>query len=92
MYVTTATPNHENRNKKYPNIKETSISVNDIIKLLQGLKSNKAKDPDRNCSLLLQQLSLEIAPIFEDFYFEDAYYIFSFSAGVRFQLRVMINT
>ena len=45
------------------NMKEIHISVNGIIKLLQGLKPDKAPGPDRIKPLLLQKLCLEIAPI-----------------------------
>ena len=45
------------------NMKEIHISVNGIIKLLQGLKPDKAPGPHRIKPLLLQKLCLEIAPI-----------------------------
>ena len=46
-------------------MKEIHISVNGIIKLLQGLKPDKAPGPDRIKPLLLQKLCLEIAPILQ---------------------------
>ena len=51
--------------KTHRNMKEIHISVNGIIKLLQGLKPNKAPGPDRIKLLLLQTLCLEIAPILQ---------------------------
>ena len=48
---------------KYPNMPDLKISVNGIIKLLQGLKPDKAPGPDQIRPLLLQKLCLEIAPI-----------------------------
>ena len=49
--------------ERTPYMKEIHISVNGIIKLLQGLKPDKAPGPDRIKPLLLQKLCLEIAPI-----------------------------
>ena len=51
--------------KTHRNMKEIHISVNGIIKLLQGLKPNKAPGPDRIKLLLLQTLCLEIAPVLQ---------------------------
>ena len=52
-------------NSKYPNMPDLKISVNGIIKLLQGLKPDKAPGPDQIRPLLLQKLCLEIAPILQ---------------------------
>ena len=52
----------ETRNK-YHSTKEINISVNRIMKLLQGLKPDKASGPDQIKPLLLQKLCCEIAPI-----------------------------
>ena len=49
---------------KYLNMPDLKISVNGI-KLLQGLKPDKAPGPDQIRPLLLQKLSLEIAPILQ---------------------------
>ena len=46
-------------------MQELKISVNGIIKLLQGLKPDKAPGPDQIRSSLLQKLSLESAPILQ---------------------------
>ena len=50
---------------KYPNMPDLKISVNGIIKLLQGLKPDKAPGPDQIRPLLLQKLCLENAPILQ---------------------------
>ena len=50
---------------KYPNMPDLKISVNGIIRLLQGLKPDKAPGPDQIRPLLLQKLCLEIAPILQ---------------------------
>ena len=50
---------------KYPNMWNLKISVNCIIKLLQGLKPDKAPCPDQIRLLLLQKLCLEIAQILQ---------------------------
>ena len=55
---------NEARNK-YHNMKEINISVNGIMKLLQGLKPDKAPGPDRIKRLFLQKLCCEIAPILQ---------------------------
>ena len=52
----------ETRNK-YNSMQALNISVNGIMKLLQGLKPDKASGPDRIKPLLLQKLCCEIAPI-----------------------------
>ena len=52
-------------NSKYPNMPDLKISVNGIIKLLQGLKPDKAPGPDQIRPLLLQKLCLEIAPVLQ---------------------------
>ena len=50
---------------KHPNMPDLKISVNGIIKLLQGFKPDKAPGPDQIRPLLLQKLCLEIAPILQ---------------------------
>ena len=50
---------------KYPNMPDLKISVNGIIKLLQGLKPDKTPGPDQIRPLLLQKLCLEIVPILQ---------------------------
>ena len=50
---------------KYPNMPDLKISVNGIMKLLQGLKQDKAPGTDQIRPLLLQKLCLEIAPIMQ---------------------------
>ena len=57
-------PPDDTRNK-YSNMPDLKISVNGIIKLLQGLKPDKAPGPDQIRPLLLQKLCLEIAPILQ---------------------------
>ena len=47
---------------KYSNMPDLKISVNGIIKLLQGLKPDKAPGRDQIRPLLLQKLCREIAP------------------------------
>ncbi|MEW8546063.1 MAG: hypothetical protein AB2693_21280, partial [Candidatus Thiodiazotropha sp.] len=49
----------------YHKMQDIDISVNGIIKLLQGLKPDKAPGPDCIKPLLLQKLSSEIAPILQ---------------------------
>ena len=46
-------------------MQEINISVNGIMKLLQGLKPDKAPGPDGIKLLLLQKLCCEIAPILQ---------------------------
>ena len=48
---------------------DLNISVNGIIKLLQGLNPSKAPGTDRINPQLLQKLSLEIAPILQAIFF-----------------------
>ena len=55
---------------KYPNMRNLKISVNCIIKLLQGLKPDKAPCPDQIRLLLLQKLCLEIAPILQVIFYK----------------------
>ncbi|MCG8032702.1 MAG: reverse transcriptase domain-containing protein [Candidatus Thiodiazotropha taylori] len=55
-------PDLRNKVNSMPDI---DISTNGILKLLQGLNPNKAAGPDRIKPLLLQKLSLEIAPILQ---------------------------
>ena len=50
---------------KANNMPDLNISVNGIIKLLQGLNPSKAPGPDRINPQLLQKLSLEIAPFLQ---------------------------
>ena len=57
-------PPDDTRNN-YPNKPDLKISVNGIIKLLQGLKPDKAPGPDQIRPLPLQKLCLEIAPILQ---------------------------
>ena len=52
----------QNKVNKKPNL---NISVNGIIKLLQGLNPSKAPRPDRINPQILQKLILEIAPILQ---------------------------
>ena len=47
----------------YETMQDITISLNGIIKLLQGLKPDKAPGPDRIKPLLFQKLCLESAPI-----------------------------
>ena len=59
-------PPDDTRNK-YSNMPDLKISVNGI-KLLQGLKPDKAPGLDQIRPLLLQKLCLEIAPILQDIF------------------------
>ena len=54
----------EARNK-YTSITDTDISVNCIMKLLQGLKPDKTPGPDHISPLLLLKLCREVAPILQ---------------------------
>ena len=63
-YISPESVPNEARNK-YHNMQEINISVNGIMKLLQGLKPDKAPGPDRIKPLLLQKLCCEIAPILQ---------------------------
>ena len=50
---------------KYSSTHEINISLNGMIKLLQGLKPDKTPGPDHIRPLLLQKLCLEIAPVLQ---------------------------